>query len=78
MEVIERFIYFGANGVSFFQGCHIGMAFQLKEKRYPYMMGSHYMAHITNLFNSSFVKPTNGVQVGGFALVLGCLLFELP
>jgi hypothetical protein len=42
-------ICFGADGASFFQGCGIGMTFQLKEKYVPYMMGQHYMAHRTNL-----------------------------
>jgi hypothetical protein len=32
-----------------FQGCHIRVTPQLKEKHFPYMMGQHCMAHKTNL-----------------------------
>ncbi len=48
-ERTKRLICFGANGASIFQGCHIIMTFQLKEKFAPYMMGQHCMAHRMNL-----------------------------
>jgi len=48
-ETTKRLICFGVDGAYFFQGCCIGMTFQLKEKYVPYMMGLHYMAHRTNL-----------------------------
>jgi hypothetical protein len=48
-ETTKRLICFGANGASIFQGWHIGVTFQLKEKIAPCMMGQHYMAHRMNL-----------------------------
>jgi hypothetical protein len=44
-ETTKRFICFGVNGASIFQGYHTSMTFQLKEKFSPCMMGQHCMAH---------------------------------
>jgi hypothetical protein len=75
----ERFVCFSGDKVSFFQGCHIGMTFQLKEKYSPYMIGQHCMAHKTNLTSQALSNlPTYGVQVGGFTPILVCLFFKLP
>jgi hypothetical protein len=47
--IITRFICFGVNGASFFQGYYTKVTSQLKEKNSLYMMEQHCMAHKRNL-----------------------------
>jgi hypothetical protein len=45
----EKLVYFGADGMSIFQGCRNGVTVQLQEHAAPFMFGVHCMAHCTNL-----------------------------
>jgi len=42
-------MFYGANGVNVFQGCHIGVITQIQSQFLPFMFSVHYMAHWTNL-----------------------------
>jgi hypothetical protein len=47
-EITKKLICFGVDGASIFQGCYIGVKFQLRVKFVPCMMGQHCMAHKMN------------------------------
>jgi hypothetical protein len=49
MELVEKMIYFGADGAAVFQGSRNGVIQQLKEKHTPFVIGVHDFAHRTNL-----------------------------
>jgi hypothetical protein len=49
MELAEKLICFGADGVAVFQGSRNGVIQQLKEKHAPFVIGVHDFAHRTNL-----------------------------
>jgi hypothetical protein len=42
-------MFYGVNGVSVFQGCHIGVIIKIQSQFAPFMFNVHYMAHWTNL-----------------------------
>jgi hypothetical protein len=44
-DLVSKFINFGANGISIFQGAKNGVTTQLKEKFPPYMLGVHCVPH---------------------------------
>jgi hypothetical protein len=48
-EIAAKFVSFGGNGVSVFQGVRTGVTIQLKEKHAPFVYGMHCMSHRTNL-----------------------------
>jgi hypothetical protein len=48
-EIAAKFVSFGADGVSVFQGVRTRVTVQLKEKHAPFVYGMHYMSHRTNL-----------------------------
>jgi hypothetical protein len=49
MELVEKMICFGTDGVAVFQGSRNGVIQQLKEKHAPFVIGVHDFAHHTNL-----------------------------
>ncbi len=49
MEIANKLVYLGENGVNVFQGVKVGVTTQLMTKHVPYVNGVHCMAHHTNL-----------------------------
>jgi hypothetical protein len=48
-EITARLVFFGADGVSVFQGTCTGVIVQLKENHTPFVSGMHCMSHRANL-----------------------------
>jgi hypothetical protein len=48
-EIVKTLIYFGADGVNVFQGCHNGCIIQMHDYCAPFSLGMHCMAHRMNL-----------------------------
>jgi hypothetical protein len=48
-HLLGKLLYFGANGVSIFQGVKIGVTQHIKEFWAPFSMGFHCIAHRVNL-----------------------------
>jgi hypothetical protein len=49
MEIANKLVYLGENGVNVFQGVKVGVTTQLMTKHAPYVKSVHCMAHHTNL-----------------------------
>ncbi len=49
MEIANKLVYLGENGVNVFRGVKAGVTTQLMRKHAPYVNSVHCMAHHTNL-----------------------------
>jgi hypothetical protein len=63
IDLANKVVCFGVNGITIFQGLKIGVTIQLTNKHCPFLIGNHCMAHRCNLDFQTFSSVTFVVNV---------------